>query len=514
MMFKKTIATAVAGGALLLTTVMGTGISSAATTTQVFPNYGFDGNAHLIVGGGSTTIYKLTQSLATLWDDTSSCLTNNANFNGAGGPTGSQFTPTYPTANPVFNQCSPTSQSYAGTNAGGNYDGDTVTVAAPTGSSDGIASLNADHGSTAGVQAYEGTNSSLTGDNGYGTVDFALSSRGPKLTGGNCALTGPTGNTDDEEACDTFWGIAADGVEVFTWQGTNFNQSEGLSAQDLFGIFNCQYTTWGALPDYASDVAGGATLPPSTAPIVPWGMNSGSGTFADFDSYVAANATGVPAGWTVDNSCEKTLAGSVDPLENDTKPLLQDVQANDGGISTDPTSKQDPANWIWFGSYALLHNYSFLSAPLQFGTTYNTNPVGINGITPSTTNIHSGGYPIPRVVSLVTANADASCPVNTAGTGCDFSAGTQPVNGNGTTDLSVTGANTGKGGAVREFIRFVCRTKAESAIPGSTQLSPADPYTGVAGVTEVASALASNGFSALPTKDVTTGSSCDVQAHQ
>ena len=49
--------------------------------------------------------------------------------------------------------------------------------------------------------------------NGFGTPDFAISSRAAKTTKGNCALAG-NGGTNDELACDTFWGVAADGVQV------------------------------------------------------------------------------------------------------------------------------------------------------------------------------------------------------------------------------------------------------------------------------------------------------------
>jgi hypothetical protein len=499
-------------------------------------NYGFDGNANLVVGGGSTTLYKVVQGLATLYDDTASCATNNSNYNAASlsGATA------YPQSSPAFNQCAPATQTYSGTSAGGNYDGDTVTVAAADGSSTGIASLNGDHSGTAGTFAYEGTNASIatSGDpngvtygsttlsNGFGTVDFGFSSRAAKTSGGNCTGTNPTtGAAGDELQCDTFWGVAADGVEVFTWGDasgtTNLGSSSGLTASDLYGIYTCAYTTWGSLPDYNSSV-----MPPAAAPIVPWSMNSTSGTYADFDNYVSAN-DGSNGTLTVDQDagtytggtsttgpqpatgkCVRELASSAQPfpLENDVKPILTDVQTNQGGLDySDVDSTNNPQNWIWFGSFGLLNAYSYLSSPSLFGEQFFTEPVPLGGTLPSTSLILAGTYPAERILSLVTLKTDADCPIVSGK--CNLSGG--PTNDNGTTDLNVTGGTSGKSGAVREFIRFVCRNKAENTY-NTTSSAPIDPYTGISDYTEIGATISSSGFTLIPSSLRSTGSNCDV----
>jgi ABC-type phosphate transport system substrate-binding protein len=504
-----------------------------ATAAQPNGNYGFDGNANLVVGGGSTTVYKVVQGLATLYNDTTSCATNNSNYDSASSPQA------YPqTGNGAFGQCLPTSQTYNGGSAGGNYDGDNISVAAPVGSSTGIASLNGSHSGAAGTFAYEGTNASIptTGDanaqnglsNGYGSVDFAFSSRGPKTSGGNCNTANPTtGAAGDELQCDTFWGIAADGVEVFTWgstvggttDSTNIgNLSSGLTGSDLYNIYTCAYTTWGQLPEYNAAVAAGDSVPPSTAPIVPWSMNSTSGTYADFETFVNSNDNGQPAlvpdtdagyysGGSGSNplpssptNCVRELSGSNPlPLENDVKPILTDVQQNQGGLSTSATSTNNPANWVWFGSYGLLSAYPYLSSPSLFGNQYQTIAAPLNGTLPNTTDIGNGSYPALRILSLVTKKTDADCG--------------SISNDNGTTDLYVSGGSSGKAGAVREFIRFVCRTKTENTYTpasGGTAFAPVDPYTGVADYNEIGTTITGSGFTLIPQSLRSTGSNCDV----
>lgn len=433
-------ATGVVGMGLTFAT---SGVASAAPATFPNSNYGFDGTAHLIVGGGSTTLFRMAQSLANLWEDTAGCASNNSNYDAAssGNPTNSLPTP-YPQSpsSAAFNQCSSSGQSYGGYLAGGNFDGSTVAIATSAGSSTGIASLNGAHSTAAGTYAYAGTQANLwtsgtagstlaavnqtdtnvtltngsptitdasatqadvgtevssstsgfpsfatvtsvsgstvtmsanfTGatastysvtyydrgtqtSNGYGTVDFDLSSRAAKTSGGNCATPDANngGALGDELGCDTFWGVASDGVGIYTFDSAAgaFTSSTpaanvGLSAQDMFDVFNCDVTTWGQLPEWqAASAAGYPGIPDANAPIVPWSMNSTSGTYGDFNSWIATNATGVPSGWSVDNGCDRQLTtggGTPEslPLENDFKPLIVEAGANEynSGLYTWP----------------------------------------------------------------------------------------------------------------------------------------------------------------------------------
>ena len=154
-------ATAATGVGLLIGP---TGVASAAVVGPPLPNsaYGFDGNAHLVVGGGSTTLYKIAQGFTDIWNSSASCFTNNATAVPAATPQ------SYPEGGAgAFNQCTPSAgtQTYNGVNAGGNFDGDTFAIAASVGSGTGIGALNGFDGS-AGNFAYEGTNQNLptTGD--------------------------------------------------------------------------------------------------------------------------------------------------------------------------------------------------------------------------------------------------------------------------------------------------------------------------------------------------------------
>jgi ABC-type phosphate transport system substrate-binding protein len=550
--FLATAASLVAGVSMLISG--GGGVASAATTV---PNstYGFDGNAHLIVGAGSTTVYKIAQGLADLYNSSASCATNNASYDPAG-----TAPVAYPQSSPAFNQCDPTTQIYSGVSAGGNYDGDTVAIAAPAGSSSGIAALNGSHSGASNTFAYEGTNANIptTGDpnsvnglsNGYGTPDFALSSRAAKTTGGNCTPA-TAGGAADELTCDTFWGVAADGVQVFTWGstvgGTTDNTvignstiapggATGLTAADLYNIWHCTYATWGQIPGY---VATGSN-PPADAPIVPWSMNSNSGTYSDFDNFVTANddqPAGSPA-FTMDDDagqytglttsdptpaggkCDRELTGTNPlPLENDIKPLLTDVENNQGGLNQNLTSTNNPANWIWAGSNGLLTAYTYLSQPSLFGNQYSTSAAPVtagtsNGVTPSTANIGNNTYPIPRILSIVTPKADADCPESTTKANtCDLTV-QATENANGTVDANVLGATGGAGGAVREFVRFVCRDSAESTFTadGIKQASPTDPYTGLSDLSEIGTVISGSGFTLPPTSLRTPGSNCDVQS--
>ncbi len=571
MLRHKLFAAAATGGIGLGLVFASAGVASAATTFPEpgSPNgYGFDANAHLVVGGGSTTLFKMAQSLSALWEDTAGCISNN-NVND---PAGAQPI-TYPQVAPAFNQCSPsTGQTYAGDSAGGNFDADTIAIATSAGSGTGLESLNGSNAGAAGTFAYEGAQSNLatTGDpnaltlpagdqlsNGYGTVDFDTSSRGPKTSGGNCSvLDSVTNSTGDELGCDTFWGVASDGVGVYTFDsaaGVFTSQSGnpanvGLSAQSMYEIYNCDISTWGDLPEYqAAKTAGYTGLPDANAPIVAWAMNSTSGTYGDFDTWIQNNAVAngaipAPSGFKADTAgCARdlTTAGGAtlgaQPLENDFKPLIVEAGTNafnpnlyvgkypaaiagssplgpppnvgpegpppnyvgvnnlttfPAGVSTAAAaldSPQNPNNWIWFGSWGLLTQFPFLSCAGQTTpncpTTVST-PTGavsftsganaVNstftiatdspsgpGTSPGQTVIQGGSYPIERILSIVTKKSDADCPLSaTTPPVCNFTTGTPgpgPVNGNGSTDFNVLGPSSGKGGAVREFVRFLCR---------------------------------------------------------
>lgn len=227
---------------------LGAMLSSAVPAGATPPTgYGFDNSAHLIVGGGSDTTYKAMIGLTDLYDGSPGC--NAVTSSGSA----------------LLNTC--VVVAGAETDTLGNYQHDTVAQAYPTGSGAGITALN-------GSGNYHGT------ANAAGTPDFARSSRGP---------------SGSELASDTFWGFAQDGIQIVVFNGRNSIATgadpvtnQKMTAQELHDIWNCTKTQWGQIPSLVAD---GSVAPGNTDPIVPWGVNSSSGTFATFRDYIR-NATG------------------------------------------------------------------------------------------------------------------------------------------------------------------------------------------------------------------------------
>ena len=447
----------------------------ASATPGPPAGYGDDGRADIAVGGGSDTTYRAMVGLTDLYNGAPGCTVNTA-------------------VGPDLNTCvySANSGDPADKASLGNYDHDTIAQANPTGSGAGVSSLNNFPGSASSV-TYNGSN---------GNVDFARSSGGPKTSGGK--ISG--GN---ELAGDTFWGFSQDGIEVMSFEdrGTQLQGIGGsaLTPADLYHIWNCDYTRWSQVPDL--NIASGSA---TDGPIVPWGMNASSGTFGTWNTYLIANG-GAPANWTADGqSCDRFLGSgsSTAPFENDIKQLFNSVPSANLA-PTDPESTNNPNNWVWFGSYGELSAFSYKSNyqyPVSTGNTWNAIPVPVNGILPSTAKILANTYPIGRTLYHVTKNTDADCPgaVN-PGDACQFTANPGPTLPSGTgTDLNVIGATGGKGGAVREFTRWLCRSgSAAQAI---------DPYTGKNYAGEIATAINNAGFTVVPASLRTAGSACAVKS--
>ncbi len=274
--------------------------------------YGFDDTSHVIVGGGSDTTYYTMQQLTTDWA--------HSDFGTSGGCNNTT------SVGPNINEC--VANANPETNDLGNWQHDTIAQANPVGSSTGIASLN-------------GFNSAAYGGTVNGTppnVDFARSSRGPKTTGGNCS----GGN---ELTCDTFWGYGQDGIQIVVInsrvadaQSSTALTNHAITPIELYHIFNCDYAMWDQVASLG--IAVGA---PNDGPIVPWTVNTASGTFATFQTYIDGQS-GVPAGWSpaaptgtantgtgpIDNytnkvGCDRELAATGQfPQENDLKPLVND----------------------------------------------------------------------------------------------------------------------------------------------------------------------------------------------
>jgi ABC-type phosphate transport system substrate-binding protein len=338
-------------------------------------------------------------------------------------------------------------------------------TAAPTGPTNG----NYDHdvfasaaaiGSGAGVTALIGT-----GQPYHPAIDYARSSRGPSGTEANLA---------------TFWGYARDGIAV-----TTFGSRTGVSLtkQDLVDIYTCVKTDWSQFGQPAGT-------------IIPWDMNAASGTRASFYGYIGVGGTGQP----VIGTCVRKLnpvgaAAAIAPFENDVKPLL----ADSGPDLTFGTADDDENNYLWWISFGDWITYPFTANGNADGVAANpaisSNLVTVDGTTPSASTIFNSTYAIMRTLFQVTRNTDADC-VTPAGAAGACNNGVLPT---------VFGNTTAKGGAVREFTQFLCRT--------SNAQQATNPVTGRNYRVEINSAIAAEGFqtlSATVTGLRTAGYSCQV----
>lgn len=321
-----------------------------------------------------------------------------------------------------------------------NWDHDAFTEAAPAGSSAGVLALT-------------------TGPQYNPPIDYARSSRGPQGT---------------ELSNTTFWGYAQDGIAVYAMG----NRPAGnISGTTLYGIYNCTVTNWNQIPGYTGPAG----------PIFPYGINPASGTYASFRDYVRV-ASGIPGFDPNAQSCVRKVAGAdgingnaddVYAFENDLKIQLEDK----GPDNTANTADDNDDNKFTWSSASIL-SFPFL---LQSGS-----PWAVDGVAPKPGTIFSQAYPINRTVNHVTRSTDADCRAVPGSAGpCDV-AGPQ-----------VTGADTGKGGAVREFTRFLCRT--------SNTQHQINPVTGFGYKSEINAIISANGFTQVPVGLRTPGYACRVQ---
>ena len=244
-------------------------VSSIGSAYATPPSgYGFDGQPHVLVGGGSDTTYKSQLGLTELYMSTA--------IGGCEHTTG---------VGANLNKCNVVGTAETDTNLG-NYQGDTIAQANPTGSSAGIASLNGNPNSaTTDAGAVRPTNLTCpnstvvttTGPN----VDFARSSRAPKTTGGASVCSG------NELDIDTFWGFGQDGLQVFAFNATRGAElqaqaSPSLTPNQLFNIWNCSGGTGtGGRMRWSDVIPSLAGTARGNVDIVPWGMNSSAGHVRD-----------------------------------------------------------------------------------------------------------------------------------------------------------------------------------------------------------------------------------------
>jgi uncharacterized protein len=189
-----------------------------------------------------------------------------------------------------------------------------------------------------------------------------------------------------------------------------FNASKAQLQQIYGPAPACSAVTWAMLGD---------TGPNAADSVLPFGMNGGSGTYEVFKTYLG-----------IDPNAGGCVSGT--PFENDVAELKKlDV----GG--TDNLPRYNSGRGLWWISGATLSGFPVLAATLS--------PTKVDGFGyADPTN-----YPIIRNVSFVARTADA--PFTVAGPG---------------------GTTGGKPGAVREFLRWVCRTGTSHAGDTNIQTQP------------------------------------------
>jgi ABC-type phosphate transport system substrate-binding protein len=528
-------------GVTALAVIVGPVLAAAPAFADGPSGYGFDDTPHVIVGGGSDTTWKVMTALTGLYNTSAGCVNQLSIL-------------------PTTNDCLTTSGVHDAWGGAapylGNWQHDTIAQAYPAGSSTGIASLNGFvsgansptyNGAVNPFPGYSGL-SGVDGGNWTSTasgpqVDFARSSRTPKTSGGDCNLADssvtPARVSGNELVCDTFWGYAEDSIQIVTFNSrvsqvqTLLDASNGgLTANDLDKIYKCQYTQWGQVPGLASL---------GTDPIVPWGMNTNSGTYNTFRDYIRSNTS--PADTTFDpntagngwngpgTTCARltkdtTQPGNVfvPPLENDIKPLAADPANIGSALSSTASSVNNPANWLWWGSFGV-----FSAFPYTSSTTVGTfavnggaaplnspliGPGGNYGAEPASNTTLAGTYGLVRTLYHVTRKPDADCAAaNKSSSGsCSTMTGTDqtdfpgsvsgPSIGGGNVDINVAGGTSGVSGGIREFTRWLCRV-------GGTQY-PNDPFTGRNYFQEIKGAINGAGFTIAPASIHTPGSSCQV----
>ncbi len=321
-----------------------------------------------------------------------------------------------------------------------DWDHDAFVEAAPTGSSAGVQALL-----PAGPQYNP-------------PIDYARSSRGPSGT---------------ELASLTFWGFAQDAIAVYSF-GTRA-AGNFLSGADLYGIYNCTITNWNQIPGYGGPAG----------PIFPYGINPSAGTYASFRDYLRT-AGGNPTFEPNNQACVRKVAGAdgingtaddVYAFENDLKIQLEDK----GPDNVANTADDDDNNKLTWSSASIL-GFPYLR---QSGK-----PWQIAGVAPDPGTTFAQTYPINRTVNHVTRNTDADCRApGTPGT-CD-------------PGPDVQGADTGTGGAVREFTRFLCKTTNTQHL--------IDPVGGSGYKSLINGIISRNGFTQVPISLRTSGYACRVQ---
>jgi ABC-type phosphate transport system substrate-binding protein len=448
---RRTVICTVLGAATLLSIGMPAGADAPNA------NVGQDGKADTVFLGGSDTTFEVEGRLATLWNQSPGCTTNNTQTNAT---TDSKYYPVpAPTAGNLA-QCSTTADQTLQSNKL-NYDHDVAVNLYPTGSSAGI-------------------NAML---NGYWQV--ARSSRALK------------NGTTVEHATEV--GFAKDAVVVDTF-GNTTPVATGFTKQNLIDIFSCNgtHSTTSTLAGDSRTRSGLYFLDEffAGAPhklLIPYGIQTSSGTYATFESYLdpALTKDPSPTAGTGLNCVEplgnpyarvapnNVVKGTDYPFENNAAPVLNDAKSK--GFVTDGATDAHPGNGndivLTWSSLGVFNTYNFKRDGAAYWPL-----IGSSGVSdPNNANdITTNKYPITRILyrmlhlNTLQKTADAANAVLTNGV-----------------NFSSTSASP-QDQAALDMTLFACQPNAYYTS------APVNPYSGFSYFSEISTAISLEGFQRPP----------------
>jgi ABC-type phosphate transport system substrate-binding protein len=296
-------------------------------------------SSDLVITQGSDTTYSLHQRLSTIYNGSEGGTPQgsaqcSAAVNGVGSLTLKNPDPCSTAVNPAEH----------GIVLSENFDHDLVTDLFPTGSGNGINAV---------------CNGITTNNAGAPVIG-----RSSRVRGG----TDPCGTSLGTGAADfTFWGYAKDAVVPVIWNSLNNGLLllSSLTQVQVQGIFrNCTITTWNQIDP---------TLPATAIKV--YGVQSNSGTYATFNTYVGIDTTNFPNGA---NTCANLQGGAPRVLfENDASQV--------------PAADRPDA--IWFMSLGALK-----SSVRQAAGSTNLN---LDGLPPTAARIRNGTFPTSRFLWMV-----------------------------------------------------------------------------------------------------------------
>jgi hypothetical protein len=392
------------------------------------PAKGQDGKPDAVFLGGSDTTFEVETRLSTLYNQAPGCHVND----GKTLPADSKYYPINQVTAGNLTSCKALDgDSHL------NADHDTIVQIYPTGSSAGI--------------------NVVDGANGAGLWQGARSSRS-LTTAEKSTVTHPL----DGEA------FARDGVAVETF-GAKVPEAAGFTQAQLQNIYSCNGSHNGVngttgLYSYhdlfPSD--------PDATLIYPYGIQTASGTYATFKTYLAtvdpspATGTGINCVQALNKANPNTTSDGTDyAFENDAKPVVADANAK--GI---PLS-----GVLWWSSYGVQSTYSYKRDGANFWT--------VDGVSPQLSTFADKTYNIWRDLWKVQPKTtlDAVLASNAKNA-----------------VLVTTGASDKQDGALRSYTEFVCEPSSYYTGGAATL----NPYNGDDYFTDITSAIAAEGFQREP----------------